>query len=170
MSTILCQEAEIKGNISLGVGTVVHPKCRIISTKGGPILIGRNNIFEEGATIINNSTSGMVIGDENLFEVDVAGKYVGHHNIIEPKAYVSENTTIGDNCVIGTACTTARNEVIPNDTVIFGGDNMKTKVGGFGTLGGGANNESRESENVLHARHLDYLREVLPKYNHTKAL
>ncbi|KAI9190274.1 hypothetical protein H9P43_001707 [Blastocladiella emersonii ATCC 22665] len=162
MATIVCQDAELKGSITLGVGTIIHPKCKIISTAGGPILIGRNNICEEGVTIINNSKSGMVIGDDNLFEVNcyVASKYIGHHNVIEPKAVIGENTTIGENCVIGAMCTTASDEVIPSNTVIFGSDNQRRTQ----------RREAAEERAALHARHLEYLRETLPKYNHTKRL
>ncbi|KAL7748381.1 hypothetical protein RI367_006343 [Sorochytrium milnesiophthora] len=158
MSTaVVCQEADLRGNISIGVGTVVHPKCRIISARDGPILIGRNNIFEENVTIINNTTSGMVIGDENHFEVGcyVASKYIGHYNIIEPKAQVAENTTIGDHCVVGALCTTCKDEVVPSNTVIYGSDNQRRT-------------QAPVDKASLHSVHLQYLWETLPKYNHLK--
>ncbi|KAI9222132.1 trimeric LpxA-like protein [Blastocladiella britannica] len=162
MTTIVCQDAELRGAITLGVGTVIHPKAKIISTAGGPILIGRNNIIEEGVTIINSSTSGMVIGDDNLFEVNcyVASKYIGHYNIVEPRAHIGENTSIGENCVIGAMCSTATDEVIPSNTVIFGSDNQRRMQ----------RPEAADERAMLHARHLEYLREILPKFNHTKRL
>ncbi|ORZ39015.1 dynactin 6, isoform CRA_a [Catenaria anguillulae PL171] len=104
----------------------------------------------------------MVIGDDNLFEVNcyVSSKYIGHHNIIEPKAVIGENTTIGENCVIGAMCTTATDEVIPSNTVIFGSDNQRRTQ----------RPEAAEERAALHARHLEYLRDTLPKYNHVKRL
>jgi dynactin-6 len=35
----VCQDAELIGDITIGKGTVVHPKCTI-HAEGGPIIIG----------------------------------------------------------------------------------------------------------------------------------
>jgi dynactin-6 len=48
----VCQEAELIGDITIEEGTVVHPKARILA-KGGPIIIGQNNIIEEQVVIEN---------------------------------------------------------------------------------------------------------------------
>jgi dynactin-6 len=40
------------GNVTIGTGTVVHPKAKIIA-EAGPIIIGENNLIEEQVVIIN---------------------------------------------------------------------------------------------------------------------
>ena len=49
---VVCQDVELKGDITIGAGTVVHPKVSIYAI-GGPIVIGSNNIIEEGAILVN---------------------------------------------------------------------------------------------------------------------
>merc|ERR1712037_965300 len=49
---IVCSEAIITGEVTIGGGTIVHPKARI-EARAGPIIIGENNIIEEMVEIIN---------------------------------------------------------------------------------------------------------------------
>ncbi|KAI8099223.1 trimeric LpxA-like protein [Halteromyces radiatus] len=158
--TVVCQETELRGEVSIGAGTVLHPQCRIIA-ENGPIYIGKNNIIEENTIIFNKNAAPLVIGDENVFEVGcyVEGSRLGNNNVIGTRARVLGNTIIGNHCVIGAACSTEVNETIEDMTVIYGSQpNRRTQSN---VLPGQA---------TLHFRHLDYLREVLPKYNHLKHL
>ncbi len=68
----MCQDVELKGDISIGsgivvensqlglrsspmlTGTIVHPKATIFAI-AGPIVIGANCIIEEAAIIVNRS-------------------------------------------------------------------------------------------------------------------
>jgi dynactin-6 len=53
----------IKGQITIGAGTVIHPAVTILAevwfvslpayVQGGPIIIGENNLIEEQVVIIN---------------------------------------------------------------------------------------------------------------------
>jgi dynactin-6 len=65
---VVCQDAELIGDVTIGARTVVHPKA-IVNAKGGPIIIGEDNVLEEQIEIVNNSAEPMVIGSFNLFEV-----------------------------------------------------------------------------------------------------
>ncbi|CAG8643245.1 1110_t:CDS:10 [Ambispora leptoticha] len=155
---VVCQDTEMKGEIDIGSGTVLHPQCKILA-ESGPIIIGSNNIIEENVTIINKQPTPLIIGDENVFEVGcyVEGSKIGNKNVIEAKARILGNTSLGDNCVIGAVCSTKRDEVIPNNTVIYGDHhNRRTQT------------TCASQQSSLHARHLDYLREVLPKFNHVR--
>jgi dynactin-6 len=49
---VICQDAELKGEITIGAGTVVHPKATLFAA-AGPIEIGENCIVEENAVIVN---------------------------------------------------------------------------------------------------------------------
>ncbi|KAL1934482.1 hypothetical protein VTP01DRAFT_6664 [Rhizomucor pusillus] len=74
-------------------------------------------------------------------------------------ARVLGSTTIGNNCVIGAACSTESNETITDLTVIYGAESKRRQQ-----------SEVLPGQRTLHARHLEYLWEVLPKYNHLKKL
>ncbi|KAI8076654.1 trimeric LpxA-like protein [Gilbertella persicaria] len=158
--SIVCQETELKGEISIGSGTVLHPQCRIIA-ESGPIYIGKNNIIEENVVIFNKNSTPLVIGDDNEFEVGchVEGTRIGNNNVVEARARILGSTAIGNYCVIGAACATESNETIPDLTVIYGLESKRR-----------TQSEPLPTQATLHTRHLDYLREVLPKYNHLKKL
>ena len=49
---VVCAEAELVGDITIGTRTVIHPKARILAI-GGPIVIGEGNLIEELVTIFN---------------------------------------------------------------------------------------------------------------------
>lgn len=51
-TAVVCNEAVLFGDVTIGEGTVVHPRA-IIVARSGPIVIGNNNIFEE-QTVIHN--------------------------------------------------------------------------------------------------------------------
>ncbi|RUS16474.1 hypothetical protein BC937DRAFT_91159 [Endogone sp. FLAS-F59071] len=137
--SIVCQETELKGEIT--IGTVLHPQCKLLA-EGGPIILGSDNIVEE-----------------NVIILDVEGSKIGNQNIVEAKARIIGTTSIGDNCVIGTGCSTEMNETVPNNTVIYGYNHNRRMQANIS-----------KPQSTLHARHLDYLREVLPKYNHLKPI
>ncbi|KAL9538919.1 hypothetical protein PS6_011411 [Mucor atramentarius] len=158
--SVVCQETELKGEISIGAGTVLHPQCRVIA-ENGPIYIGKNNIIEENVIIFNKNSTPLVIGDDNEFEVGcyVEGARIGNNNIVESRARIVGSTSVGNYCVIGSACSTESNETIPDLTIIYGSQSKRR-----------CQSEPLATQATLHARHLDYLREVLPKYNHLKKL
>ncbi|KAI8071636.1 trimeric LpxA-like protein [Gongronella butleri] len=160
IGAVVCQEAELKGEVAIGNGTVLHPKCRIIA-EGGPIYIGKNNIIEENCILFNKNVSPLVIGDDNVFEVGsyVEGSRVGNGNTIGTRARVLGNTTIGNHCVVGAGCATELNETIEDMTVIYGAQPYRRTQSAI--LPGQAS---------LHTRHLEYLREMLPRFNHLKRL
>ncbi|KAL1924576.1 uncharacterized protein VTP21DRAFT_4230 [Calcarisporiella thermophila] len=110
----------------IGSGTVLHPKCHI-HAETGPIVIGAGNIIEEEVTIVNKRPEPLVIGDENIFEVRcyIEGERIGNRNTFEPLAKVLGATKIGNNCVVGTACSTEANEVLPDNTVIYGHERQR---------------------------------------------
>ena len=51
-TALICQDTELRGDISFGEGTIVHPKAIIIAA-GGPIVFGKNCVIEETSAIIN---------------------------------------------------------------------------------------------------------------------
>ncbi|KAG1714974.1 Dynactin subunit 6 [Nymphon striatum] len=140
-----------------GARTIIHPKARIIA-KSGPIVIGENNLIEDQTQIIhkNNSngpnTSVMIIGNNNVFEV---GSYseamrIGDNNILEPKAKVGPHVELTNGCSIGALCEISTQEVLPENTVIFG-TNCDRRV----------QSERPAPQNLQ----LDFLSKILPNYH-----
>ena len=65
---VIAQDTDIRGQVTIGTESVVHPKASILAI-GGPITIGQGNVIEENAVIINLRKATMRIGDHNYFEV-----------------------------------------------------------------------------------------------------
>ncbi|XP_043257702.1 dynactin subunit 6 [Colletes gigas] len=127
---VVCDESVLKGDITIGPKTVIHPKAYIIA-EAGPIIIGEGNIIEEMSTIANRLPPGapepttvpvQIIGSYNVFETDCTCEAlkVGDNNTLESKAFVGRNVELTNGCVIGAACTVTEPEVIPENTVIYG--------------------------------------------------
>lgn len=49
---MVCKEIKVKGQVSFGASTIIHPGVTIIA-EAGPIEIGENNIIEEYVNIIH---------------------------------------------------------------------------------------------------------------------
>lgn len=49
---MVCKEIKLKGQVSFGTSTIIHPGVTLIA-EAGPIEIGENNIIEEYVNIIH---------------------------------------------------------------------------------------------------------------------
>ncbi|KAG0237247.1 Dynactin subunit 6 [Actinomortierella wolfii] len=85
------------------------------------------------------------------------GSKIGSRNVLEVKSRVKRGTWVEDDCVIGAKCETNENEVLKSRTIIYGDMNSRRIA-----------SEGREVQMAVHARHLDYLMAILPKYNHRR--
>ena len=155
---LVCQDVELKGDITIGPGTIVHPKASIFAI-AGPILIGSNNIIEEGAIIVNRRKEPMRIGDDNLFEIGcrVECPSIGNWNTVSTKARVHHTVRMGDHCIVGPKCLVVpvEDEIMDDYTVLYGPDADAHTWSGRGKV----------QEADLRRKHADYLREMLPKFN-----
>ena len=71
-TAVVCQDADLRGTVTIGAGVVVHPKAAIYGLGGG-IVLGEDCIVEEGATIVNRTREVMVIGKGCHFMVGCSG-------------------------------------------------------------------------------------------------
>lgn len=129
-TAIVCEEAILEGDITIGENTIVHPKCSILAT-GGPIVIGDGNVLEEGVVIENVSPLNqvieeaveiqaateqpvMTIGNGNLFQAgcSIRARLIGNDNLFEPKCHLAINSIITSACIIG-----ARVEILPAQSI-----------------------------------------------------
>lgn len=153
---VVCQEAELKGEITIAAKTVVHPKARIIA-EHGPIIIGEGNLIEE-QTLIWNSTPGgkpMIIGNYNVFEIgsNCQALAIGNNNVLEAKSKVGSTVELSDGCVVGSRCEIDSNERLASNTVIYGQDGSRRKASEI------------PAQQILQ---LDFLTKILPNYHHLK--
>jgi len=155
---VVCQDVELKGDITIGSGTIVHPKATIFAI-AGPIVIGTGCIIEEGAIIVNRRKEVMRIGDDNLFEIGcrVESPTIGNSNTISTKARVHHTVRISSYCVIGAGCLVVptEDEMLDERTVIYGPAAERRLWSGRGKV----------QEADLRKKHAEYLREMLPKFN-----
>ncbi|NP_001039059.1 dynactin subunit 6 [Xenopus tropicalis] len=162
---VVCVESEIKGDVTIGPRTVVHPKARIYA-EAGPIIIGEGNLIEEQAFIRNSFPENiapdsdvepktMIIGTNNVFEVGCYSQAMkmGDNNVIESKAFVGRNVILTSGCIIGACCQVDTCEVIPENTVIYGSDCLRRVQ------------TERPQPQTLQ---LDFLMKILPNYHHLK--
>jgi dynactin-6 len=158
LGSIVCKEADIRGEVIIGSKTVIHPKASILAL-GGPIRIGDGNLIEEQTCIINQSDFAsdhptvMEIGNNNFFEVGSRCEAikVGNNNIFECKSKVGQQVILGDGCVIGACCELTTNETLPDNTVVYGKDCQR---------------RVQSERPVAQTLQLDFLTKVLPNYHH----
>ncbi|XP_023940795.1 dynactin subunit 6 [Bicyclus anynana] len=156
----VCEDCTLEGDITIGGGTVVHPRVTIIA-EGGPIIIAEYCIIEEYSTIIHkksdkqeNPPKPLFIGAHNVFEVGCKLEspfgHIGESNVFECKSYVGVDVKIGSGCVIGAACQLTVPQSLPDNTVIWGSEHH--------------NREALEKQ-PSQLLQLDFLSKVMPNYH-----
>jgi len=162
---VVCNESELRGDITIGARTVIHPKAKILA-ESGPIIIGEGNLIEEQSEIINRAegeggdgeggtVSVMIIGNNNVFEVGSSSHSlkIGDSNILEAKSYVGRDTSLSHGCIIGAGCSLTAQEVLTEHSVISGGQCGRRLA--------------KERPAPQHLQ-IDFLSKVLPNYHHLK--
>ena len=122
---VVCSTAQLVGDITIGARTVVHPGARIVATSG-PVIIGEDNIVEEGVEIVNDAgeEAVMIIGNSNIFEVgsESHSLKIGNRNILEAKSFLGTKTFLSYGCVVGAGCKATSAEILPEMCAVTGGD------------------------------------------------
>lgn len=186
---VVAADADLRGEISVGSGTVIHPKATILALSG-PISIGSNCIIEETAVIVNRRSTPFKIGDNNLFEVGcrIEAAAVGSYNVFEVRSKVAHNVSVGSYSVVGAGCTVLPKpvgegeleglfdeehggeggegegrevfEALPDRTVVYGSESKRRLWSG----------EGAQQQAALHAKHLEYLRDAIPRVHKLKII
>nr|XP_029732481.1 dynactin subunit 6-like [Aedes albopictus] len=166
--SMVCEDSNLRGDITISSGCVIHPSTTIIA-ESGPIVLGENCIVEEYATIVyripkqhpayqdvlDGTVKPLVIGPDNIFEVGctVEALKIGERNVFECKSYVSADVTVTNGCVIGAGCRLVGEQVLAEKTIVHGRQCQQREA-----------IEKQKSQMVQ----LDYLRKILPNYHHLK--
>jgi dynactin-6 len=97
----------------------------------------------------------MIIGDNNVFEIGAYSESlkIGDNNVIESKARVGKDVVITTGCIIGAKCEINTNEILQDNTVIFGA-NKERRVA----------NEKPQSQMAQ----LDFISKSLPSFQKFK--
>ncbi|CAI5439869.1 unnamed protein product [Caenorhabditis angaria] len=152
-SAVVCAEAQISGEVSIGDGCVIHPFA-IFDAKNGPIIIGNNCLFEEYC-VIRNCGDGepMIIGDENAFHVESEcfAKYVGNRNLIGCRARLDRACFVADDCHITPQCHVASRQTLEQNAVVVENGVIRYHEG---------------NKNQILNGQLEVLRNLLPNYHH----
>merc|ERR1711920_809415 len=111
-----------KGDVRIGDYTIVGPGCCCISTNGGAIHIGSQNVLTEGVQIINKSRETMEISNCNIFETGskVEARKIGSYNLFGAKSYVMTGCRIGSGCVIGPQMQVIKGKRVVDSTIMAG--------------------------------------------------
>eukprot|EP00116_Pleurobrachia_bachei_P019448 sb/3479710/ len=80
---VVCAEADLRGDVTVGTNTIIHPKVRIFAY-GGPIVIGEGCLIEEQTVIINRGD----LSDEEL------GKFLKETETRPPQARSGKNAPL----------------------------------------------------------------------------
>jgi dynactin-6 len=78
---------------------------------------------------------------------------MGDNNVLESKCVVGRATELTNGCVVGAGCTLTAEEVLPENTVVFG------------EL---ANRRTQADKPTPQTLQIDFLSKVLPNYHHLK--
>ncbi|KAJ9126518.1 hypothetical protein QFC24_001545 [Naganishia onofrii] len=157
---IVSAEAILKGEIIVAEGVVIHPFCQILAHQGS-VTIGANCNIEENVIIECHSPEGLVIGSENVFECGawVEAQSIGDANSFQAKCHVASDIKISEHCSIGLNTTLSsrdpekRVELIPPYTIVYGRDSIRRTSQADGMV----------QERAYKLKHLEYLRDLLPK-------
>lgn len=158
---LITERAEILSKqgfeIKIGKGSIVHPQAKI-NALHGPIIIGERNLIEERTCITNENKEIMIIGDDNVFEVDsdIRARMIGSNCIFGIQSSVGSNVSVEDGVVLAPRCkVNSKNKekpiTIKEHTSIFG-----------------ENSENWHTVKQLptsQQQQIEYLKGVLPKYH-----
>ncbi|KAI9638609.1 uncharacterized protein MKK02DRAFT_23186, partial [Dioszegia hungarica] len=177
---LIAQDTDLRGEITLSQGCIVHPRATIIAASG-PIIMDAGCVVEENAVILNRRKEVMRIGKGNQFMVGcrtspstasivhptVRAKYVGveaasigNHITFKPKSKVSSQIAVSDYCTFGPGTVTLASdpestalETLEPYTVVYGSLSERRKWDG----------SAGETERAVKDKEREYLREIMPK-------
>ena len=129
---VVCTSVQLEGDVTIGARTVVHPGARIVATSG-PVVIGEDNIIEEGVEIVHDAEKDavMIIGNNNVFEVGCESHSlkIGNRNVLEAKSFLGTKTFLSYGCLVGAGCRVTSEEILPINCAVTGSDCARRVMG-----------------------------------------
>ncbi|GAA6010703.1 hypothetical protein JCM11491_002904 [Sporobolomyces phaffii] len=191
---VVVADCDLRGDITIGQGSVLQPRCTILALSG-PIVLGDNNILEENVVIVNRLKQPLVIGNSNLFQVGarIESPKIGDHNNFGIRSRISPHVQVESHCTVGSGCVVLPSpfpspapppsvqpdsamppssepepdsapdseplETLPSHTHVFSSENRR-RVNDSG--------EGVVQTRALFVKHIEYLRESLPRFHKLK--
>ena len=128
-TAIVAADTSFLGNVSIGAGTVVHPRATI-DGRQAPVVVGDNCILEEQVTITARGDR-VFIGDGNSFRVGATldASNVGNCNQFEARSSVV-GADVHNFCAVGAGCTVTTD--LADRTVVYGSESLHREWSGYG--------------------------------------
>eukprot|EP00123_Amoebidium_parasiticum_P000111 comp10287_c0_seq1/m.5094 comp10287_c0_seq1/g.5094 ORF comp10287_c0_seq1/g.5094 comp10287_c0_seq1/m.5094 type:complete len:173 (-) comp10287_c0_seq1:160-678(-) len=158
-TAVVCKDARLEGNITIGEGCVVQPRAHI-RAESGPIVVGAGTNIEENTTIVNRAEPGwvMVIGQGCTVEacavLDSCTLADGVH--VECKGQVGPGAVLGTGSVVGALCQVGPLEELPEAHILFGKDHTVRPM----------HPSSSQHFRALNEAQLRLLQHTLPSFHH----
>ncbi|TKA65428.1 hypothetical protein B0A55_09383 [Friedmanniomyces simplex] len=122
-SAIIADKAQITGShaVEIGENAVIHPWARI-RAEGGRVVIGKNSMVYEGATIGTTDGGDVIIGDYVNIETGaiVEAISVGDGTTVEVNAVVGKGAVVGQWCKIAPLERVEADEELEDFMVVYG--------------------------------------------------
>eukprot|EP00041_Stephanoeca_diplocostata_P003569 m.35984 g.35984 ORF g.35984 m.35984 type:complete len:164 (+) comp14433_c0_seq12:163-654(+) len=151
---IVCKDANLRGSVSVGAGTIVHPSA-VVNGEAGPVVIGADCMIEELVEITGPAT----IGTGNVFEVGAIchAAQVGCNNVFEARCTVGDKVTVTDRCHVGIGVKITNEQTLDAGTVLY------TQSDSFSV--GHRVRKADELPSTFYTEQAAHLKVVLPKYH-----
>ena len=114
------------GTLTLRSNSIIHPKVQVTTGTDG-LVLGRCSIISERC-VIEETTR---IGDYVLVEAgcNIAAREIGDDCVIESAVVLEKGCVIGINCRVCAGETVRADQVVPDNTVIFGSGRRRRENG-----------------------------------------
>lgn len=138
---IVCHEAKLRGDVTIGAGSIMHP-CASINAEAGPIIIGEKCLIEEQSKITHRlvNISLMKLSTICFIQILLITIYsrvpfdreeqknipvliIGSNNVFEVGCNV-EACKIGDNNIFESKCFVGNRVTVTNGCIIGAGCNV----------------------------------------------
>lgn len=115
-----------RGTLTLRSNSIIHPKVQVTTGTDG-LVLGRCSIISEKCVIEET----VRIGDYVLVEAgcSIAAREIGDDCVIESAVVLQKGCVVGNNCRVCAGETVRADEVIPDNTVIFGNGRRRKENG-----------------------------------------
>ncbi|KAK9873383.1 hypothetical protein WA026_022448 [Henosepilachna vigintioctopunctata] len=161
---LVCEDSKLRGDITIGKDTIVHPMATIIA-ESAPIIIGENCLIEEQAKIVyrvpfdrvedKDNIPPLIIGSFNVFEVGchVEAAKIGDSNVFESKCFVGNKVSVSNGCTIGAGCQLTNEQELKENIIVYG-EKCQMREG--------------LSKPLPQYSQMETLMKILPSYHHIK--
>lgn len=155
--SLICEKAEVKGTVQLGANNVLQNYVKLETENDASIVVGRDNIFDDRA-VIQSKENELTIGDGNSIGIGcVVEGSMGNHCVLGHRSKILPGATLGDRVTLLPFA--IAKGMIPDGAIVAADGTVTVRE-----------DVSLANDGKVHLKHIEYLREVLPRYNKTRVM